>query len=58
MATGILLEQQEKWTEAVAAKAEAEKILSRELEQYLSGLQHTIALTTDTFGMNDIGDPL
>lgn len=58
MGTSILLEQQEKWQEAAAARMEAKEVLDDELREYLSGIQHTVALTTDTFGYNDLGDPL
>lgn len=59
MATAILLEQEEKWSEASAAEMKAREILELENREYLKGIKHTVAVTSDaSWSMSDLGTPL
>ena len=54
----LTLEKNEKWNEALAAQAEAIKILEREMSEYLGGLSHTRNVDTSGFGYAGLGMPL
>lgn len=55
-AQGINYERREMWKEAQVAQADAISILELELQEYLSGLQHSQNVDTDAFGFAGIGD--
>jgi len=59
MVSAILMEANEKWSEANAAIARVlgkDGILQKELNEYLSGIKHTVPFAADnTFSMNDLG---
>lgn len=54
-AQSLLLERAEKWGDAVAVQALAEKELDRDLNDYLGGIQHAINVETDGYGFGDLG---
>lgn len=58
LADSILLQQQEKWDVAKAAKEEANQVLQDELKNYLSGIQHTVAFTSGQTGFGYQGENL
>src|SRR5689334_1261657 len=55
MAGGIMAEGMGDYAGAAAAKASAKEVLDKELEQYLSGIQHTIQISPSGLGMGDVG---
>lgn len=54
----MLLQQNEKWNEAKAAKEEAKSQLDQELAEYLKGIQHTIPMVSDMTGFGYKGSDL
>jgi len=54
----LVLEKNEKWSEAQAAQQQAIGILEREMNEYLSGLSHTQNVDTGGFGYAGLGLPL
>lgn len=57
-AQGIQYERMEKWKEAQVAQADAISILELELQEYLSGLQHSQDTDTEAFGFAGLGERL
>jgi hypothetical protein len=58
MATGIVLERQEKWQEAIANEQQAINELQGDLDSYLKGIKHTLPVQMFGFGMGDVGGML
>jgi hypothetical protein len=57
-AQGIKYEREEKWKEAQVAQADSISILEAELQEYLSGLQHSQNVDTEAFGFAGLGEML
>lgn len=52
----ILLQQQEKWDVAKAAKEEAKQVLDDELKEYLKGVEHTLPFVSGQTGFGYSGE--
>lgn len=57
-AQAVQLEKAEKWQEANAAMQFAVEILEKETREFLGGIQHTVHVAMNGFGMGDIGQML
>lgn len=56
MVESLLLERQEKWSEAVGVQGLAEAELTKDLDDFLGGIQHAVNVDTAGYGFEGLGD--
>ena len=55
MVASKFLEEKEQWQQATANQQQAFDLLTKELQEYLGGIKHTIQIQTYGFGLGDVG---